>query len=802
MHAFNLNLLLFLALLLPTAALGTNYYVDANLGDDSNTGLSPADAWQNLSKANAFAFQPGDSILFKKSCAWNGMLSIEYSGTSTSPITYGAYGAGAKPLIHGQGIVEAAIFIRNSTSYITIDGFAVTNYDGLDVYDGAEGIRSGIHTGEWSHQQFDIKILNNEVYFVEGCSNHTDVGSPRGTSLDPNDYNQYQNAGIFCHASKITGLLIQGNYVHDCSSTGINAFLFEEANDLLIRQNSVYNLGSDGIVILNGKSPVVELNSCIDAGNNSGTSPQGAGVIGFNGLAVAGIWSHCSDSPLFQYNYCEGTKRIVWDGQPWDFDILTTGDAIYQYNFSRDNEGGFNLGGLPHQLYRYNISYNDGSEQGGGQFFFNGEPTFYNNIFYRDDGEGFMMSDIEAQDFKNNIFHTNATTNITYEGDARVFENNCFYGHTPTNPGSDALLSDPIFINEVIPGKILPGVIFSKEDLFKIAFGYQVHSSSPCVDAGQNLTGNGAQDYWENSLYNNSADIGSNEYYPEPILATFCQAAQAPEQDGIGGLYWQGITSHDLSKQVIGAADNADDLQASFQASWDATNLYLLIKIQDDNLINDSAAEPWNDDAIELFIDGNNDKSLSYDANDYQFILRYNDPNIYEFQSGILQNTNPAGIQKVQRLTHNGYQIELSISWSAFGLSANTNQQIGFDLHVNDDDDGSARDSKIAWKALVDLSASIPFTFGTIQLGPSNCATSSCSSLPTNTWQGPSIGFWNDDPAHWSAAKIPAPCDSVFIPSGVQLLVRTGYFGECGSLELGTGSELKAETGAGLRVGE
>jgi len=39
---------------------GTNYYIDSISGNDANTGLSDATAWQSLSNVNKTAFKPGD----------------------------------------------------------------------------------------------------------------------------------------------------------------------------------------------------------------------------------------------------------------------------------------------------------------------------------------------------------------------------------------------------------------------------------------------------------------------------------------------------------------------------------------------------------------------------------------------------------------------------------------------------------------------------------------------------------------------------------------------------------------------
>jgi parallel beta-helix repeat protein len=91
-------------------ANAATYYV-ANAGNDACNGTSPTIgtsgncAWQTIAKVNSSSFSPGDSILFNKGDTWREQLTIPSSGTSGNPITFDAYGTGAKPLISGADIV-------------------------------------------------------------------------------------------------------------------------------------------------------------------------------------------------------------------------------------------------------------------------------------------------------------------------------------------------------------------------------------------------------------------------------------------------------------------------------------------------------------------------------------------------------------------------------------------------------------------------------------------------------------------------------------------------------------------------
>ena len=88
-------------------ATAKDYYI-SNSGNDSNSGTDPSSPWQTLSKLNSFKnFSPGDNIYFKRGDTFYGMLMVNQSGLSGNPITYGAYGTGANPVITGFATIDS-----------------------------------------------------------------------------------------------------------------------------------------------------------------------------------------------------------------------------------------------------------------------------------------------------------------------------------------------------------------------------------------------------------------------------------------------------------------------------------------------------------------------------------------------------------------------------------------------------------------------------------------------------------------------------------------------------------------------
>lgn len=78
---------------------GQAYYVDCINGNDDRRGTSPKTAWKSLERANQARLVPGDSLLLKRGCRWQGPLRASWTGTETRPVRIGAYDLGDSPVI-------------------------------------------------------------------------------------------------------------------------------------------------------------------------------------------------------------------------------------------------------------------------------------------------------------------------------------------------------------------------------------------------------------------------------------------------------------------------------------------------------------------------------------------------------------------------------------------------------------------------------------------------------------------------------------------------------------------------------
>ena len=129
---------------------GTTYYVDAQNGDDSNSGTSENEAWRSVEKVNSVTYQPGDRILFKAGCTWEApaapkeadtldseadtdndgrpeeFLAPKGSGMEDEPIVLGAYGEGDLPKLVGNANVNSVVTLKDQ-EYWDISNLDVSN---------------------------------------------------------------------------------------------------------------------------------------------------------------------------------------------------------------------------------------------------------------------------------------------------------------------------------------------------------------------------------------------------------------------------------------------------------------------------------------------------------------------------------------------------------------------------------------------------------------------------------------------------------------------------------------------------
>ncbi|HIC89349.1 MAG TPA: hypothetical protein EYP04_08100, partial [Anaerolineae bacterium] len=154
------------------------------------------------------------------------------------------------------------------------------------------------------------------------------------------------------------------------------------------------------------------------------------------------------------------------------------------------------------------------------------------------------------------------------------------------------------------------------------------------------------------------------------------------------------LSSESADYQAGYPPDNIWDLSGSLRSMWDGDNLYLAFYVADDIIVNDhypSANDVWQDDEIEIGIDGVNDQR-GYHDDDHQYTINP-DGRITDY--GVFDPP----ITVVTRAVSGGWDAEVAIPVDELGAGPlEVGKVLGFTWGLHDDDDGGRWDTYLIWK--------------------------------------------------------------------------------------------------------
>ena len=170
---------------------------------------------------------------------------------------------------------------------------------------------------------------------------------------------------------------------------------------------------------------------------------------------------------------------------------------------------------------------------------------------------------------------------------------------------------------------------------------------------------------------------------PTQASASAPYASSPVVVDGVLDEYTLGSS---FTRTVAGSSDN----QVAFATQWDFTYLYVGIRVMDADLQNESP-NAWQDDAVELFLDPTLNRGTTYDSLDRQLLLGWGDSTLKVLPQALV------GVQHAQTNLEDGYSMEVAIPWVALGVPPSAGHMLGFDVGVDDDDDGAGREAQLMW---------------------------------------------------------------------------------------------------------
>lgn len=324
------------------------YYVDTAsnaAGDGTTADLTGAHcAWDDIADVNAHTFSPGDFILFKCGCTWNERLAPPSSGTDGHQITFGAYGAGDRPIIDGTGLANAMAV--SSKSFINIDGLHLTGSTG----------QGNCVLGLWGSN--DLVVTDCEI----------DSGDGFGISCTGEAAATYNVHIAYCAVHDNTG-----NSEGGCAGLYVGHTTTGGPDNILVEHCTVYN---------NGDTAIYD-HGIYFAYVTNGTAQYNTTYSNFaNGLAAR----DCGGPIIFRYNhsYSNGYHGLGLGGTQ----AAGVGSQII-YNVIHDNSylGIWVNGACDGYLIANNtiVNNSDASSHGSIELHTGAQDhVIKNNIFYQD----------------------------------------------------------------------------------------------------------------------------------------------------------------------------------------------------------------------------------------------------------------------------------------------------------------------------------------------------------------------------------------------------------------------------------
>jgi hypothetical protein len=164
---------------------------------------------------------------------------------------------------------------------------------------------------------------------------------------------------------------------------------------------------------------------------------------------------------------------------------------------------------------------------------------------------------------------------------------------------------------------------------------------------------------------------------------------------------WALVDENIVDNTYVGEREDEYDSEGRFKMLWDDTYVYFICDVWDLDLVEDSPGANENDESFDMFFDPWLDGGDAPQEDDVLLTVEFSfsgDCSLSGAKGGFTEFDTTNVIAKCTE-TDNGYMIEAAIPIE--DLQITPGDAFGFDLRINDDDDGDGRDTQVAWFAEV-----------------------------------------------------------------------------------------------------
>lgn len=156
--------------------------------------------------------------------------------------------------------------------------------------------------------------------------------------------------------------------------------------------------------------------------------------------------------------------------------------------------------------------------------------------------------------------------------------------------------------------------------------------------------------------------------------------------------HWPGLPAERITAANMVMGTDPTGISGDFRLAWDAANLYLFIQVKDPTpMENENGVESlWASDSIELFIGSENlTQGGAMQFSDRQVLLSARKgADGYRWFFNNSPQQFPVNMIVVKNVGNDGYTLEAAIPFAGLGFTPHENQEVLFDLGLNDNTAG------------------------------------------------------------------------------------------------------------------
>ncbi len=261
------------------------------------------------------------------------------------------------------------------------------------------------------------------------------------------------------------------------------------------------------------------------------------------------------------------------------------------------------------------------------------------------------------------------------------------YGASIGDVGLNTLTASPTTYVATFEFTSAEDIVFRKDNADVVSWGGGTTPSGTATLGGDAINVAAGR-------YMVSFDCSSLDYSFTDAPATTCVAIS--NYTGTAVTIDGDLAEYTLDQVMDLTVDGADPNNTiTWGTTWDNDNLYIAANVVDGTILTGGSVNPWEQDAVEVYIDGNHDADGDYDADkDVQLII-WDDAGATQ----VWDNGGPAaGVEAVYATTADGFSVEIKMPLSNIGFVPGAGRTIGFTIGTNDADNVlGTRENQVAW---------------------------------------------------------------------------------------------------------